>query len=107
MYMILPIVEMQNSIKQLLKRSKEIQYQQIREWYFQLHGTPSNTDESRDNSQSRSINTIEPLPWTSSRGEQKTAQLTSDERKQLKRLGGQMLWVASQTRPDLRALKHV
>ena len=47
------------------------------------------------------INTIEPLPWTSSRREQKTADLTSDEKKQLKRLGGQMLWVASQTRPDL------
>ena len=47
------------------------------------------------------INTIEPLPWTSSHREQKTADLTSDEKKQLKRLGGQILWVASQTCPDL------
>ena len=47
------------------------------------------------------INSILPVTYPKCRGSSDTAELTRDEVLQLKRLSGQMNWVASQTRPDL------
>ena len=46
-------------------------------------------------------NKVEPIPVSSSRGRMNNAELNSDERSDLKRLSGQMLWASTQTRPDV------
>ena len=52
-------------------------------------------------SQDSYIESIMPINIDSSRKSMKNNSLTKEERDDLKRLSGQMLWVTSQTRPDL------
>ena len=47
------------------------------------------------------INTLEPINISPSRNKAKQDDLSHEERVELRRLSGQMLWVTSQTRPDL------
>jgi len=47
------------------------------------------------------VETIEEIVLSSNRRKQVDVELTKEERKALKSLSGQMLWVTSQTRPDL------
>ena len=51
--------------------------------------------------QNQYISNIKPIRLPSSRFTNSNAELNVDERLELKRLSGQMLWVTSQTRPDL------
>ena len=51
--------------------------------------------------QNQYIPTIEPIKISASRSSRNNAELNSDEKSELKRLSGQMLWVSSQTRPDM------
>ena len=52
-------------------------------------------------SQHSYIESIMPINIDSSRKNMKNNPLTKEERADLKRLSGQMLWVTSQTSPDL------
>ena len=52
-------------------------------------------------SQDSYIDSIMPINIENSRKNMKNNSLTKEERADLKRLSGQMLWVTSQTRPDL------
>ena len=61
----------------------------------------SQTQEGISVSQDTYIQEIQPIPLCRSRGEQKTYEIDDQEKKQLKCLGGQMMCVSTQTRPDL------
>ena len=52
-------------------------------------------------SQAKYISEIKPITVTANRKKDIDALLTTEERKQLKVLSGQMLWVTNHTRPDL------
>ena len=52
-------------------------------------------------SQDSYIPNIEPIELSQSRASQKSNELKKEEKAELKRLSGQMMWVTSQTRPDL------
>ena len=47
------------------------------------------------------VSCVEPIVITKERSENPDCELTSEERSDLKRLAGQMIWAASQTRPDV------
>ena len=47
------------------------------------------------------IPSIAPIELAENRKERKNDELTTDEKSELKRLSGQMMWVASHTRPDV------
>ena len=44
---------------------------------------------------------IDPIDINKNRQTRRNDELTSEERKELKRLSGQMMWVTSHTRPDV------
>ena len=46
------------------------------------------------------IQSLMPIPLSSERMKEKNDQLTSEEKKQLRSVSGQLLWATSQTRPD-------
>ena len=61
----------------------------------------SSADNSITIGQEQYVETLEPIKLSQIRSSKDNAELNSDERSELRRLSGQMLWVSSQTRPDL------
>lgn len=67
--------------------------------YLGLHVTQTKGKIKVD--QEQYISTIAPINISKERSRRKNDELNKDEKKELKRLSGQMMWVSSQTRPDI------
>ena len=69
--------------------------------FLGLRVNQSSADNSITIGQEQYVETLEPIKLSQIRSSKDNAELNSDERSELRRLSGQMLWVSSQTRPDL------
>ena len=92
----------QSDVINEVKRTFEIKTHDVGSFKFLgLRVNQSSVDKSITIGQEQYIATLEPIKLSQIRSSQDNAELNSDERSELRRLSGQMLWVSSQTRPDI------